>query len=81
VSTVLVTGSTRGLGHEVARRLDGRGETVIHHGREQADLSSLDEVRRFAREVGAVDLLLNNAYDADARRRLWQLSEELCGTA
>ena len=56
-----MTGSTRGLGEAVASRLEARGEEVVHHGRAAADLSSLSEVRRFAGEVGEVDLLVNNA--------------------
>ena len=56
-----MTGSTRGLGKEVAGRLEARRDDVVHHGRADADLSSLAEVRRFAGEVGEVDLLVNNA--------------------
>ncbi len=78
MSTVLVTGSTRGLGREVAARLEGRGETVIHHGREQADLSSLEEVRRLAGKVGEVDLLVNNAGLVSMDRQLSADGYELC---
>lgn len=83
----LVTGSTDGLGREVARRLAAEGSHVIVHGRNaergkalvdeittagkgsarfyQADLASLDEVRRLADEITRdyprLDLLVNNA--------------------
>lgn len=83
----LVTGSTDGLGREVARRLAAGGAHVIVHGRNaergravvaeitqagkgsarfyQADLSSLDAVRRLAadilRDYDRLDLLVNNA--------------------
>ncbi|MDQ3719744.1 MAG: SDR family NAD(P)-dependent oxidoreductase [Actinomycetota bacterium] len=39
MSTILVTGSTAGLGLEVARRLAERGETVLVHGRDEARLA------------------------------------------
>jgi NAD(P)-dependent dehydrogenase (short-subunit alcohol dehydrogenase family) len=83
--TVLVTGSTDGIGRRTAHDLAGRGASVVLHGRNakkgaktleeiaqatgndrlrylNADLSSLDEVRRLAAEVdGGLDLLINNA--------------------
>lgn len=84
---VLVTGSTGGLGRELARRLAADGAHVLVHGRNeergrevvaeierggtgsarfyQADLASLDEVRRLAEEIrrdySRLDLLVNNA--------------------
>ena len=96
--SVLITGSTSGLGYETARALIAGGATVLVHGRNRervdrtlselggdgsstgprgfaADLSSLDETRRLAREVkGTVDhldLLINNAgiAGADGKRR------------
>jgi len=90
VSTILVTGSTAGLGLEVARRLGERGDSVLVHGRDEgrlaearastgaaagylAELSSLEEVRRLADEVGRehgrIDLLLNNAGIIAGRER------------
>jgi len=69
VSRILVTGSTRGLGAEVAARLEGRGEEVVRHGSADADLGSLAEVRRFASEVEEVDLLVNNAGIIAGRER------------
>lgn len=84
---ILITGSTDGLGREVALRLAADGHHVIIHGRnlergeavvrqvEQggrgsavfyaADLASLDEVRRLARQIASdhdrLDVLVNNA--------------------
>ena len=43
MSTVLVTGSTAGLGLEVARRLAERGETVLVHGRDEGRLADACE--------------------------------------
>ncbi|HET9988493.1 MAG TPA: SDR family NAD(P)-dependent oxidoreductase [Kofleriaceae bacterium] len=75
--TALVTGATGGLGELVAEQLVRGGARVIVHGRTRAhvepvaarlgmrgvvaDLSSLAEVVQLAREVGEVDLLVNNA--------------------
>ena len=75
--TVLVTGATSGLGRQLAEDLHERGWRVLAHGRDEdklrdvpgepfvADLASLDEVRRLAREVrersDRLDVLVNNA--------------------
>ncbi|HEY5081824.1 MAG TPA: SDR family NAD(P)-dependent oxidoreductase [Bauldia sp.] len=85
--TILITGSTDGVGRLVAERLAADGAHVLVHGRDRkrgnslvaavdkggkgkatlylADLSSLDEVRRLAKEVLAdnkrIDVLVNNA--------------------
>jgi NAD(P)-dependent dehydrogenase (short-subunit alcohol dehydrogenase family) len=83
--TILITGSTDGLGLETARALLGKGATVLLHGRGPqrieralatlhrpyrthglvADLSSLENVRRLARDVERrferIDVLVNNA--------------------
>ncbi len=75
---MLVTGSTRGLGREVAGRLEERGEDVVHHGRADADFSSLDAVRRFAGSVDEVDLLVNNAGLVSMERKLSADGYELC---
>lgn len=53
-SSILVTGSTDGLGREVARELTAEGASVLVHGRDA------DKVDRVAREVGAA-----GAYVAD----------------
>ncbi|MDT5011788.1 MAG: hypothetical protein QOH57_3405 [Mycobacterium sp.] len=73
----LVTGATGGLGEAIARALRARGAELILTGRRTdvleplakeldavaiaADLSSLDDVQRLARESGEVDVLVLNA--------------------
>lgn len=85
--TILVTGSTDGVGRMVAERLAADGAHVLVHGRDRtrgesvvdainkagkgkatlyiADLASLAEVRRLAKDVVAankrIDVLINNA--------------------
>jgi NAD(P)-dependent dehydrogenase (short-subunit alcohol dehydrogenase family) len=85
--TILVTGSTDGLGEATAEKLVKHGATVLVHGRSEqkleralaklgqdrgarcrgflADLSSLEQVRRLARDVerrvDRLDVLVNNA--------------------
>lgn len=85
--TILITGSTDGVGRMVAERLAADGAHVLVHGRDRkrgeslvaaiakagkgtatlylADLSSMDEVRRLAKDVLAankrIDVLINNA--------------------
>jgi NAD(P)-dependent dehydrogenase (short-subunit alcohol dehydrogenase family) len=94
--TILITGSTDGLGEATAERLVRRGARVLVHGRSAqkleralaklgvdrgarvrgllADLGSLEQVRRLARdverEVDRLDVLVNNAGVAvmDGRR-------------
>ena len=64
----LVTGSTRGIGSEVARQLEARGVRVIVTGRhaehrlDVSDPQSIETLARFVeREVGRLDVLVNNA--------------------
>jgi NAD(P)-dependent dehydrogenase (short-subunit alcohol dehydrogenase family) len=85
--TILITGSTDGVGRLVAERLAADGAHVLIHGRDGkrgeslvkaiqttgkgkatlylADLSSMSEVRRLAKDVLAdhsrIDVLINNA--------------------
>ncbi len=88
--TVLITGATAGLGRQLAEDLAARDWDVLVHGRDQrkvgdvadavggtpfvADLASLAEVRRLARDVqesvDRLDALVNNAGIISPERRL-----------
>jgi len=63
--TVLITGATDGLGRALAGALAADRAKVVAHGRADADLASLDEVRTFARRIEReherLDVLVNNA--------------------
>jgi len=72
VPSALVTGANRGIGLEVARQLAARGFSVLAGARDPAKVpSDLDAVRldvtdqgtvaALRREVGALDVLVNNA--------------------
>ena len=62
---VLVTGSTRGIGAEVARQLAARGDEVIVAGHRDVDIAderSVDAMgARVERDFGRLDVLVNNA--------------------
>jgi NAD(P)-dependent dehydrogenase (short-subunit alcohol dehydrogenase family) len=93
VPSVLITGATSGLGRQLADDLAERDWEVLAHGRDerkladvpgehyQADLSSLDEVRRLAAEVrdrrDRLDVLVNNAGIAEPQRELSADGHEL----
>ena len=64
MSTILVTGSTAGLGLEVARRLAERGETVLVHGRDEARLAEAHE------STGAATSYLADLSSLEGARRL-----------
>jgi NAD(P)-dependent dehydrogenase (short-subunit alcohol dehydrogenase family) len=66
--TILVTGATDGLGKRVASKLAQRGATVLLHGRNRG----LDGMRETHADW--------QAYDEVAGKRLWDLSEDLCGS-
>ncbi|WP_251975932.1 glucose 1-dehydrogenase [Salinicola avicenniae] len=61
----LITGSTRGLGHALARGLAAHGARVILHGRDLAQVEAA--ARRLATETGAtVEAVAFDVTDADA---------------
>lgn len=76
-SRILLTGATGGLGHEIARRLSGRGGHLILSGRRAevleplaaelgaeliaSDLNDREAVAALVADVGSVDVLVANA--------------------
>jgi NAD(P)-dependent dehydrogenase (short-subunit alcohol dehydrogenase family) len=69
--TILVTGSTDGLGRRVAEELAQRGAKVLAHGRDPA------KVERVAQEIGAERGLVADLGSLDDVRRLAGAVEEL----
>lgn len=88
MTTTLITGGTRGLGYETARRLQAAGHTVYLAGRDAARARAAAEAvgataitvdvvdeesvaaaaARVREEVGALDVLVNNAGIAGEQR-------------
>jgi NAD(P)-dependent dehydrogenase (short-subunit alcohol dehydrogenase family) len=61
VRTVVVTGGAKGIGEAIVKRFEGDGERVIGVGRATCDVTDEDQVNAFFDDVGAVDVLVNNA--------------------
>ena len=69
--TILVTGSTSGLGQRVAEELVKQGATVLVHGRDP------DKVERVTSEIGAARGLVADLSSLDEVRRLAGEGDEL----
>lgn len=68
---VLITGSSRGIGAEIARHLKGEGYEVILHGR--AKSSALDSL---SKELGAEKLIFDIANTAQCREVLEAFTQD-----
>lgn len=68
---VLITGSSRGIGAEIARNLKGAGYAVILHGR--AESSALDLL---SKELGAEKLIFDIANTAQCREVLEAFTQD-----
>ncbi len=84
---VVITGSTRGIGLELARACVARGDRVVVHGRDPvatdldaigiaADLASADGpaslIAQALAACGRIDVLVNNAAISPPRAPLWE---------
>lgn len=68
---VLITGSSRGIGAEIARHLKGEGYAVILHGR--AESTALDSL---SKELGAEKLIFDIANTAQCREVLEAFTQD-----
>jgi len=86
---IVITGSSKGLGFELANRLSDAGHTVVGCGRTKmtqpvmdyspVDLSDEGQVSQWAKGVCArhqnIDILINNAFQFGERMRFENLSD------
>lgn len=61
MKTALVTGTSRGLGNEIARLLAERGYHVLTPGRDKLDISDVTSIAKYVRSCHRMDVLVNNA--------------------
>ncbi len=59
--TILITGSSRGIGAAIAKLAEKYGAKVILHGRETFDVSDEEAVEREISKLPSIDILINNA--------------------
>ena len=59
--TIVVTGGTKGIGKAIVDRFEAAGDRVIGVGRATCDVTSEEQVTALFEEVGAVEVLVNNA--------------------
>ena len=83
MKTAIVTGASRGLGAQIARRLRGAGIQVVGCSRTSpnpVDVRNSSQVNRLVADVlaetGRIDVLINNAGFVQSLRRLERTSDE-----
>ena len=62
--TVLITGASRGLGYQLAKKFEEEGHNVFRHlGKRDYDLNNQDEIEKlaYAAKERGVEVLINNA--------------------